>query len=173
MAIAAGLVGVIVTSPAHAIGEFSSGGWTGKAYFKSADFTHCAMLTTQGAWKLLFEIDRKGAVRLGVSNKQLKFQKNEKKRGALQVDAGAAVTRTFLAALPELVVATAGSAAEVQSLLHASRLKVQIGDLAADFGLSGIKDAFAKLSACAAQKGATGNPMSAPVPPPRGKRRPR
>jgi len=171
--IALPITGATCASPALAVGEFSSGGWAGKAFFKSADFTHCAMISTQGAWKLLFEINRKGAVRLGVSHKQLKFKKQETKRATLQVDGGPPVTRIFVAALPELVVGSVGSPADAQKLLQSSRLKFQIGDLAADFSLSGAKEAFAQLSICAEKRGAAETSVNAPVLFPGGKRRSR
>jgi hypothetical protein len=154
--IAAAAAMVVAVGPALAVGEFTSGRWVGKAYFKSAEFSHCAMLSKQGDWKLLFEIDRKGAVRLGVSHKQLAFRKKETKRGLLQLDGGPAVARTFVAALPQLIVASAGTRAEAERLVAGRDLKVRIGDLAADFSLAGAQPAFAQLAACAASRGNNG-----------------
>jgi hypothetical protein len=154
---------VATAGPAFAIGEFTSGRWAGKAYFKSASFDHCAMLTTQGDWKLLFEITNKGRVQLAVSHKQLTFKKNEKKRGVLQVDGGAPVARTFVAALPELIVASAGSRADAERLVQGGTLKVSVGDLTTDFSLSGAKEAFAALANCAALRGNNGG-VSATLP---------
>jgi hypothetical protein len=154
--LAAVAAAVVTAGPALAVGEFTSGRWIGKAYYKSADFTHCAMLMTQGDWKLLFEITSKGAVRLGVSHKQLAFRKNQSKRGVLQVDDGAPVARNFVAALPQLVVASAGTRAQAESLVGGRDLKVRIGDLATDFSLAGAKEAFAQLAGCAAARGNNG-----------------
>jgi hypothetical protein len=149
-------------SPALAFGEFAYGQWAGQAFFKSAEFTHCAMLSNQGSWKLAFEINRQGAAKIGIFNKQLNFKKKDSAQVSLQLDNEPAVTRTFIAAVPDLVVGSTGSAADLQKLLQGSQLKIQIGHLAANFSLSGLKEAYAQLSACTASRGANKNATGTP-----------
>lgn len=154
---------VFGASPALAFGEFAYGQWAGQAFFKSAEFTHCAMLSNQGSWKLAFEISRQGAVKLGIFNKQLNFKKRDGTQVSLQLDGEPAVMRRFIAAVPDLVVGSTGSSADLQKLLQGSQLKVHIGHLAANFSLSGLKEAFAQLSACAASRGANKNATGTPI----------
>jgi hypothetical protein len=150
-------------SPALAFGEFAYGQWAGKAFFKSAEFTHCAMLSNQGSWKLAFEVGRQGAVKIGIFNKQLNFKKGDTMRVSLQLDSEPAEARTFVAAVPDLVVGSTGSSADLQKLLQGSKLKIHIGHLAANFSLSGLQEAFRQLSACTATRGANKNATGTPI----------
>jgi len=141
-----------LSSPALAIGDFAVGGWKGAAYFKEAQFTHCAMLTKQGAWELLVSQHRNGAISVALHNKQLKFTQGHKLAGTIQLDAEPAEKRAFSAVRKDLVGAPLGASAE--RLSRAARLKIALGDIRVDFALSGAGSAFAQLASCVAKKGA-------------------
>ena len=61
-------------APAAATGEFTSGRWTGAAFFERERFTHCAMLAPYvSRWKLLFSVDRAGEVSLGLFGEKVEM----------------------------------------------------------------------------------------------------
>jgi hypothetical protein len=147
LTIAAGVV------PAFAAGEFSSGAWTGKPFFRNAEFTHCGMIAAQGEAKLLLSQDQSGRIKLGLAAAALNFEKGVSKAGTLQVDAGPPLTRTFIGAQNKLVVTGFGSASEARRVLSGRRLTVRLGDLSAAFPIDNIGPALAQLAACVAKRG--------------------
>jgi hypothetical protein len=136
---------------AQPMDAFTAGGWRGGAFFKSAQFSHCAIVSDQGRWKFLFSIDRQNRVNFGLGQKALNFTKGEKLQGVLQIGDAPAATRTFVAARTKLAGTPITSPEEIKRLQQRGRGKIKLGDFALEFELPG-PDAFAKLSACVAKR---------------------
>ena len=139
--------------PAAAHGQIASGPWRGEAFFKDAQFTHCAMRANQGPWKLAFSMNAGGAVNLGLQHTRLKYTKGARLTGSLQVDGGAPATYQFVAVNSGMVGARLGGAEAVENFSRGSRLSLRLGEISGQFSLAGAQGAFAQLAACVAKRG--------------------
>jgi hypothetical protein len=148
-----GFASVGFVSSALAFGEFTSGPWSGAAYFTDGRFTHCGMRATQGAWKLAFVMNEKGSVSLGLLNPKLTFTKGNKLQGWVQLDNGKPDPHTFITTGKEAVGIRLGSADAVQKVVAANRLRIKLGEVMGDFRFAFTRQAFTQLTSCVAKRG--------------------
>jgi hypothetical protein len=143
--------------PAAATGEFSSGNWKGAAFFEGARFTHCAMVAPYiNGWRLLFSVDRAGAVSLGLNHPKVEMFPGTTASIWIQVDNDPVVIRAFTAVRAQLVVTRfAANADWFVRLRKGKHLKVNAGKRLPNFNLAGVDEALNLLFACvAANRGA-------------------
>lgn len=140
-------------APAAAMGEFSSGRWTGQAFADGGKFTHCAMLAPYvSRWKLLFSIDRNGDIGLGLQNENVEMYPWSKASIWMQIDNDPVITPVFKTARSTLVVAKfPGNSDWIKRLRKGKRLKVNVGKRVPNFDLAGLDEALTALFACAAK----------------------
>jgi hypothetical protein len=152
-AVALTLAGV---APAAAMGDFTSGRWTGQAFADGGRFTHCAMLAPYvSRWTLLFSIDRNGDIGLGLQSEDVTMYPWEKAKIWLQVDNEPVITPVFKTARSTLVVTKfAGDADWIKHLRKGKKLKANVGKRVPNFDLAGLDEAFTALLACAAKNNA-------------------
>jgi len=138
-------------APAAAIGEFSSGRWTGQAFLEGGKFTHCAMLASYvSRWKLLFSIDRNGDVGVGFQSESVEMFPWQKAQIWMQVDNDPVITPVFKTARSSLVVTKfAGDSDWIKRLRKGKKLKVNVGKRVPNFDLAGLDEALTALFDCA------------------------
>jgi hypothetical protein len=153
--LAANLLTVLLTlagiAPAAAIGEFSSGRWTGQAFLDGGRFTHCAMLAPYvSRWKLLFSVDRNGDIGVGFQNQDVGMYPWERASIWMQIDNEPVITPVFKPAGMTLVVAKFAAGSDwIKRLRKGKKLKVNVGKRVPNFDLAGLDEAFTALFACA------------------------
>ena len=138
-------------APAAAIGEFSSGRWTGQAFVEGGKFTHCAMLAPYvSRWKLLFSVDRNGDIGLGLQSEVVEMYPWQKAQIWMQIDNEPVVTPVFRTASMTFVVTKFPAGSDwIKRLRKGKKLKVNVGKRVPNFDLAGLDEAFTALFACA------------------------
>lgn len=145
--------GVVWASSAQAIGDFSVGQWRGAAVYTNARFTHCGMRFVQKSWSIFVTLNPEGKINLGVGYPGLKFNKGHQIPGSVQIDDQAPVKRTFVAATRLGAGTSMAGVAGFAELSRARRLRVKLGEVAADVQIPQAEAAFARLAQCVQTRG--------------------
>ncbi len=142
---------------AAAMGEFTSGRWTGQAFEDRGTFTHCAMIASYvSRWKLLLSVDRNGGIGLGLQSENVEMFPWQKATIWMQIDDQPVITPAFKPVRMTLLVAKFPADSDwIQHLRKGKKLKVNVGKRVPNFDLAGIDEALGALLACAAKYRAT------------------
>ena len=143
-----------VSSDIHAqtnkVYAFSSGNWTGTAYYKAGRFSHCQMSAKyRNGSKLIFGLEPNKSMSVGILHPSWNLKKGNREQVRISIDNRTALWSTARVIRPQHIAAFFKANSRIYNMMrHGRRLAIEAGGTVLKYSLRGTSRALIRLLNC-------------------------